>query len=378
MSTGFWDCSSMICRIYHELGVDISVGGTTYTLKENAEAYGQKIDMADLQAGDVLWSSNSGGNHVVMYAGNSYVVHAKGNDYGTVYEPLETYLSTTKKTLRFCMRPYKNLSCSWTRPVTAYLDELAIGKSGLVSLDPSYEYAEYSKINTGKANLYRSTVAAKKGITVCVNAGHGTEGGSKVYTQCHPDGTGKVTSGTTAAGATTAVAVSSGTTFLDGTPEAAVTLELAKIFRDKLLADGYDVLMIRDSDDVQLDNVARTVLANNLADCHIALHWDSTTTDNGAFYLSVPDVESYRNMEPVKSNWQSHHKLGDSLIAGLESEGNKIKSYGFMPMDLTQTSYSTIPSVDIELGDRSSDHSKDTLNQLADGLLKGVNQFFSK
>ncbi|WP_353848438.1 hypothetical protein [Clostridium sp.] len=30
-------------------------------------------------------------------------------------------------------------------------------------------------------------------------------------------------------------------------------------------------------------------------------------------------------------------------------------------MDLTQTSYSTIPSVDIELGDKASDHSGATL-----------------
>lgn len=29
--------------------------------------------------------------------------------------------------------------------------------------------------------------------------------------------------------------------------------------------------MIRDGSDVQLDNVARTVMANNKADCHIAL-----------------------------------------------------------------------------------------------------------
>lgn len=48
--------------------------------------------------------------------------------------------------------------------------------------------------------------------------------------------------------------------------------------------------MIRESDDVQLDNVARTVIANNAADCHIALHWDSTSSNKGAFYMSVPNV----------------------------------------------------------------------------------------
>ena len=47
-----------------------------------------------------------------------------------------------------------------------------------------------------------------------------------------------------------------------------------------------------------------------------------------------------------------------------------------MEMDLTQTSFSTIPSIDIELGDKASSHSTETLNQLGDGLTAGINAFF--
>ncbi len=244
-------------------------------------------------------------------------------------------------------------------------------------LKSEYQYAANSKINTGQAVFYQTNAAIRKEKVVCVNAGHGTKGGNSVKTLCHPDGSPKVTSGTTAAGATTAVAVSSGMTFNDGTPESAVTLKMAKILRDKLLSEGYDVLMIRETDDVQLDNIARTVLANNLADCHLALHWDSTTSDKGCFYMSVPRNDSYRSMEPVKSHWESHNRLGNCLIEGLRESGNKIFSSGAMEMDLTQTSYSTIPSVDIELGDKASSHSADTLEKLADGLVIGVNQFFN-
>ena len=245
-----------------------------------------------------------------------------------------------------------------------------------VSLNPSWTYAEFSKINSGTATFRQSTAENRKNITVCVNAGHGTSGGASVKTLCHPDGSPKVTSGTTAAGATTAAAVSGGMTFADGTPESQVTLSMALIFRDKLLAAGYDVLMIRESEDVQLDNVARTVIANNASDCHIALHWDSTANDKGAFYMSVPDVASYRSMEPVKSHWQQHNALGESLVAGLKGAGVKIFSSGAMAMDLTQTSFSTVPSIDIELGDKASDHSQAALERLADGLLAGVNAYF--
>ncbi|MCC8127925.1 MAG: N-acetylmuramoyl-L-alanine amidase [Clostridiales bacterium] len=250
------------------------------------------------------------------------------------------------------------------------------GQSSEVELDSSWTYAGFSRINSGKAVMYRADASVRNGKVVCVNAGHGTSGGSSVKTQCHPDGSAKVTGGTTQAGATTAVAVSGGMVFADGTTEPKVTLALALKLKALLLSRGYDVVMIRESDDVQLDNIARTVIANNTSDCHLALHWDSTESDKGAFYLSVPSNATYRAMEPVVSHWQEHHALGDSLISGLKGAGVKIFSGGSMEMDLTQTSYSTIPSVDIELGDKASDHSSSTLDQLAQGLADGVDAFF--
>lgn len=280
-----------------------------------------------------------------------------------VYQDRECYVSSRYVTV--------------TPPETS--DGAALSSSAKeVELDMSWKYADFSKINSGAAVLYRSEAENKKGITICVNAGHGTRGGSSVKTQCHPDGTPKVTGGTTGAGAVSAVAVSSGMQFADGTAEAEVTLAMAKKLKEKLLASGYDVLMIRESEDVQLDNIARTVIANNSSDCHISLHWDSTSKNKGAFYMSVPNNASYRNMEPVKSNWEKHNALGESLVSGLRGAGVKIFSGGSMEMDLTQTSFSTIPSVDIELGDKASDHSDGTLNTLADGLLAGINGYFKK
>ena len=224
----------------------------------------------------------------------------------------------------------------------AYVD-----KAYQVGMDPNWKYAGMSAINSGCAVFYHNGTANRKNKVVAVNAGHGTSGGSKVKTFCHPDQTAKVTGGTTGAGATKAVA-------------------------------GYDVLMIRDGSDVQLDNVARTVMANNKADCHIALHWDSTKTDKGAFYMSVPNNAAYRAMEPVASHWESHNKLGSALVGGLKQNGVKIFSSGSMEMDLTQTSYSTVPSIDIELGDGKSAHDDATLGKLADGLVVGVNSYFGQ
>ena len=245
----------------------------------------------------------------------------------------------------------------------------------LISLDDTWQYADHSAIHTGDAVLYRAA-ENRKDIIIGVNAGHGTSGGSSVKTLCHPDGSAKTTGGSTGAGATRAAAVSGGMTFQDGTPEKSVTLRMAQIFRDRLLAAGYDVLMLRDGDDVQLDNVARTVICNNVADCHIALHWDGDglSYDKGCFYISVPDA--LKEMEPVASHWQQHDALGAALIAGLQNQGAAIYKNGQMSIDLTQTSYSTIPSVDMELGNACSDHSDEALSRLADGLTEGVNGYF--
>ena len=249
-----------------------------------------------------------------------------------------------------------------------------------ITLDSTWEYADHSKINSGAAVLYPAPEEfGRKGIIIGVNAGHGTAGGAKVKTLCHPDGSAKVTGGSTAAGAMEAAAVSGGMTFQDGTPEREVTLRMAQILRDKLLSSGYDVLMLRDSEDVQLDNVARTVICNNVADCHIALHWDSGDSknyDKGCFYISVP--EALKNMEPVASHWQQHDTLGTDLVEGLREQGATIYGKGHMGIDLTQTSYSTIPSVDMELGNAYSDHSDVILEQLATGLLTGINTYFEQ
>ena len=231
-----------------------------------------------------------------------------------------------------------------------------------VRLSDSMRFSEYSKIHSGTAVLYRNKGGAHEQIVVCVNAGHGTKGGTKVKTLSHPDGTGKVTGGSNAKGAVESTAVSTGMDFRDGTPEAVVTLKEAQILKQKLLDRGYSVLMIREGEDVQLDNIARTVLANTYADCHVAIHWDSSTNDKGAFFMSVPDAMKY--MDPVSSTWQKSEAFGSSLITGLKGKGVKIFGDGTMDIDLTQTSYSSIPSVDIELGDAVSDHSDEVLDNL--------------
>ena len=244
-----------------------------------------------------------------------------------------------------------------------------------VSLTSDMRFAEYSKINSGAAKLYRNHGGVHGSTVICVNAGHGTSGSENYKTLSHPDGTPKLTGGTNAKGAVNSTAISSGMDFNDGISEAKVNLKVALALRDILLARGYSVLMIREDGDQQLDNIARTVLANNCADCHIAIHFDSTGSDKGAFYMSVPD--GLKTMDPVSSTWQKSEAFGEALIGGLRGRGLKIFSGGSMDMDLTQTSYSTVPSIDIELGDKATDHGDAACSRFAEALADGVDAYFN-
>ena len=81
-------------------------------------------------------------------------------------------------------------------------------------------------------------------------------------------------------------------------------------------------------------------------------------------------------MEPVASHWREHEALGQSLVEGARTAGVPIKGNGSMAIDLTQTSYSTIPSVDLEVGDRASDHSSAAIARIAKGITAGVDRYF--
>ena len=245
------------------------------------------------------------------------------------------------------------------------------------TFDNKWEFASFSQINSGTPRLYRSETSSKN-KTICINAGHGTPNGSKYEVYCHPDYSPKLVSGSTKLGSITATAVSCGATLRDGTTESDANLKLSLIIKDKLLSNGYNVLMIREDNNCELDNVARSLFANNLADCHISIHYDSSESDKGAFYLSVPNIKSYREMYPVSKNWEKHEKLGKSLIDGLKSNNVKIYKDGSVEMDLVQMSYSTVPSVDLEVGDKVTDRSDNFHENVANGVLNGVNNFFEE
>lgn len=253
-----------------------------------------------------------------------------------------------------------------------------------VYFDKTLPHAKNSKINNGFALLYKGVKPV-----IAINAGHGTKDGWQEKTLANPFGLPKLTNGTNKKGDIYAIAVSKGAEgFKDGLSEAQLNLQIAKILRKKLLNAGYGVLMLRNGDDARLDNIARTLLANKYASIHISLHFDGTKSDSGVFC-----VASKPEFYITKNSNQKNNELCEVLLGAFKNQKIQIKSKesfikdykdfatyddGKMFLDLTQSAYSSIPNVTMELGDLASEISKQRLEALANALLAGIEEYFNK
>ena len=105
MQEGWYDCSSLVYRLYKEAGINLPYVASTqgqYCYK-NAMIINKK----DLQPGDLIfYSYEENGkfrniSHVAIYIGDGKMVHAANPRRGVVLDPLRT------RSVVFYARPYR-------------------------------------------------------------------------------------------------------------------------------------------------------------------------------------------------------------------------------------------------------------------------------
>ena len=175
----------------------------------------------------------------------------------------------------------------------------------------------------------------KNTLTICIDPGHQKKGDSKLESISPGASSRKprVSQGTEGIGTKKA--------------EYVVNLEASLILKELLIEKGYNVIMTRESHDVNISNAERAEIANKeKADMTIRIHCDSLkdSSKTGATIL----VPSSKNNN-TKDIYEESNKFANILKDNLKAQGIKVNGI-FERNDITGFNWSTVPVIILEMG----------------------------
>jgi len=159
-----------------------------------------------------------------------------------------------------------------------------------------------------------------------------------------------------------------------------LNLKIAKRLRRVLLARGYQVYMIRTSNNVNISNKQRALMANKSgADIYIRIHADSSTATG---VTGASSLYPSRNNRYVKKLSKASLKLSSCLLKKY-CKKTSIRNRGCVARDdLTGTNWSKIPVSLIEMGFMSNPTQDRQMEKtafqkkMAEGMADGIDAYF--
>lgn len=177
--------------------------------------------------------------------------------------------------------------------------------------------------------------------------------------------------------------VSSGTRgIVSKVPEYIINLEMALKLKTRLINEGYEVVMIRETHDVSISNKERAEIANNAnADLFIRIH------ANGSSSSKVKGIETIypSPANPFVGALSEPSKKISTLILDEMIKSTGAENRGAVPMDnMSGLNWSKVPVTIIETGYMSNkDEDKllitsDYQDKLVQGMVNGIKLYFAE
>ena len=208
------------------------------------------------------------------------------------------------------------------------------------------------------------------GYVIAIDAGHQAHGN---FGQ-EPIGPGASTMKTKVAGGT------SGTT--SGVPEYQLTLDVSLKLRDALEEKGYQVVMIRETNDVDITNSERAQIANEAdADAFIRVHANGSDSASANGAMTICQTSS----NPYNSEYYEDSKRLSELVLDAYTEATGIRkervwetdtmsgiNWCMVPVTIIELGYMTNPEEDMKMQD------EEFQNTMVEGIVAGIETYLDE
>ena len=181
----------------------------------------------------------------------------------------------------------------------------------------------------------------------------------------------------------TKIKVSGGTTgTATGVPEYELTLDIGLQLRDKLLERGYQVIMVRDTNEVDISNSERAEIANEAdADVFIRLHANGSPDSGvtGAMTICQTPANPYNG-----DVYEQSRALSENILDSYIYKTGINRQYVWETDTMSGINWSEVPTTILEMGfmsntgeDRSM-QDDDMQQKMVEGIADGIDEYMKQ